>query len=207
MGKEQLIPSKEVGKNNEVGSNMTMDNEAAAKDLFVRAAERLLAPGSWEQAAGKMGAEFTLFNADKNESGGPASEGDYIRINLPGPGSSKGDGYDWVEIKQIESSGGVDRNDTQRQAAYIGMKVKPCSNPFSPDDDTAHFFDDDSSSTFLIEMDGVEVRARYFGRNERPNTDVSSMLDKMRNAVVSVIAFAGISELQWKSLLDGWLEK
>ena len=47
----------------------------------------------------------------------------------------------------------------------------------------------------------------YHGRNEVPNTSAVKVLDKLRNAVVALGAQAGLSEVFWKKLARGMLQK
>ena len=40
-----------------------------------------------------------------------------------------------------------------------------------------------------------------------PNTDVERLTDKVRNALVGMAAYVGISEIHWKALLKGFLKE
>lgn len=52
------------------------------------------------------------------------------------------------------------------------------------------------------------VTAAVLGRNEVANTtDSTSVLDKLRNAVVGISAALGMSNPQWNSLVNGLLGK
>jgi hypothetical protein len=70
-----------------------------------------------------------------------------------------------------------------------------------------HFFEDLATSTFVIERIGNPVTARYYGRNELPNTETSEKKDIIRNAIVATGAAAGLSELQWSALLKAFLKE
>ena len=85
------------------------------------------------------------------------------------------------------------------------MKVRPCGDPRSAVTNTAHFFGEDASSTFLIERNGDKVTAFYHGRNEVPNTSTPKWGDNVRNALVASGAIVGLSEAQWSALCKGFL--
>jgi hypothetical protein len=133
---------------------------------------------------------------------GRATEGDFIQIDLPGPGPRAGRGYDWVKIEKIASPSvqGTDR--------LFLVQVRPSPDPqIKGSDRTAHFLEKSATSTFVIEREGKKVTATVFGRNEVPNTDESDGIDKLRNAAIGTIGAIGLSKVQWKSLVEGLLER
>ncbi|MBC8052817.1 MAG: hypothetical protein H7Y13_07110 [Sphingobacteriaceae bacterium] len=67
----------------------------------------------------------------------------------------------------------------------------------------AHFFKDDASSTFLVQRNGLTVKAEVHGRNEQANTNTEKFIDKARNILVAAGAMLGFSDFQWKSLVKG----
>lgn len=120
-------------------------------------------------------------------------EGDYFLINIPGRGLLSGGGYDCVQVVKITESKKSGKDET-------GITVKPVSNPKNSDPDTAHFFTDDASSTFIVRREGNTIYAEVHGRNERANTNSENIIDKARNLIVATGAMLGLSEVQWKSL-------
>jgi hypothetical protein len=66
---------------------------------------------------------------------------------------------------------------------------------------TAHFFTSDATSTYIIQRDGLTVRALYHGRNEVPNTAAPKVTDKVRNALVA----AGAAFVFLMAPLLSWL--
>jgi hypothetical protein len=67
----------------------------------------------------------------------------------------------------------------------------------------AHFFDEQSSSSFVVKREGKKITGGIYGRNEKPNTDTEKLVDKIRNIAVAGGAISGLSKLQWKSLVNG----
>ncbi|MNY17314.1 hypothetical protein D3C86_1506240 [compost metagenome] len=123
-----------------------------------------------------------------------ALEGDHFKINIPGPGTTTGDGFDWVVVELI-------REEESSAAQTIIMRARPAANPLHPNPETAHFFKDKATSTFKVIRNGLEVRAEVHGRNEVPNSDTSVLINNVRNVLVGWSAKIGFSYPQWKSLV------
>jgi hypothetical protein len=121
---------------------------------------------------------------------------DHFKIDIPGPGSETGDGYDWVRVEDIEEV----KNENEEGVTIV---VRPASNPKNSNPDVAHFFTDEAQSCFMAARKGTKVIAGVFGRNEKPNTKAEKLMDKARNAAVATGAITGFAKLQWKSLVNG----
>lgn len=194
------IPPNTIGKAVDLDYSVTAVNEEEAIKTFKRASKRLLNPPVWKEISGFFSATFHLENSVESSPQRLAMEGDYLRINIPGPGNTAGDGYDWVQVVGI----------TEYEDAGIGefsLELRPSINPAKPAEGRAHFFKEGASSTFIIRRNGNVVTASYHGRNEVPNVEDVSLGDKVRNTIVATGARAGISELQWAALMKGILEK
>lgn len=197
----RLVPVNTEGKPNNLAFTIEAAGREEARMRFNQACYRLLHPELWHKLAGVVSAECRLIADNGDESYGPALMGDHIRINVPGPGTRAGDGFDWVVVDAIEN--GIDAGS---EVESYGLRLRPCANPFHKDDDVAHFFKNTATSTFIICREGNMVKALYYGRNEVPNTDIENKVDNIRNAVLAAGAIAGFSELQWMALLKGFLE-
>ena len=192
-----LVPDNTIGKAVDINHTIKLNKEEA-KSTYNLARGRLMNPDCWRNLAGVGTAEFELISA--NEDFKQVQENDYLRINIPGPGSIVGDGYDWVKVEKIEEN---NFSETDRS---IGLKLRASSNPNNDTTDTAHFFKKEATSTFIIKQEDNVVTASYYGRNEVPNVENVSMLDKVRNTVVATGAAIGLSELQWNALIKGFLQ-
>ncbi|MEO6818164.1 MAG: hypothetical protein ABI266_04345 [Ginsengibacter sp.] len=199
---DKLVPRKEEGKHNEVDERLICNNRIDALQIFDRAVDKLLDINSWQSTADTSGssAEFVL----KDENGQSLFElpkkGNYIQIDIPGPGSKSGNGYDWVRIEEI-----IDQRDSAAENELVGFMVRPCSNPTKKENKTAHFFTEEATSTFIIERKSEIIYSRYFGRNEMINHE-TNMTDKVRNSLIGLAAKLGFSEIQWRSLIKGFLK-
>ncbi|QPH41372.1 hypothetical protein [Pedobacter endophyticus] len=192
----QPVPSQQEGSKIDVVSQREFATNTEASLLFNKAVQRLLSVNNWGDYAGMSA--FQLYDADGVEVQRQATEGDYIRIDIPGPGAAAGKGFDWVHIEKIENS-------VTETESWVAMRVRPSAHPNSSEDDTAHFLKDIATSTFIIRQVDRIVYAEEHGRNEVPNTDGVGVYDKGRNLIVALAAKFGLSYPQWKSLVNGLL--
>ncbi|HYE56404.1 MAG TPA: hypothetical protein VD996_16255 [Chitinophagaceae bacterium] len=196
--KDQMIPPQEEGTETNTEQSKELDTPAQAKEFYLLVKQRLLNVNDWEKLCGAGSADFTLTDQQGTEADRAAQQHDHFRIDIPGPGTVTGQGYDWVRIESIEEVSSQE-DDTE----CITIRVRPATNPKGGGDDVAHFFTDDATSNFMVCRRGRTVTAGVYGRNEKPNTDAEKAVDKARNTMVALSAIAGISKLQWKSLVNG----
>ena len=196
---DSVIPEKEEGVSNETSSKVKCPSNKQASLLFIRSANRLLNVNKWQVYSGKKLADFCLVDNDGNKINALAKEGYHIKIDIPGPGNKTGGGTDWVTIEEIAYK------EMSEEENMLAMRVRPAKQPLKGHGSTAHFFKDHATSTFLLIHKVNVVTCAVIGRNEKPNTDVSSITDVVRNLLTAVIAFAGFSKLQWKNLTRGIL--
>jgi len=180
------------------------EEEATIEEAIVtynRACARMLNPPVWEQLTGGKNVSFKLATTSQDEVQRLAQVDDYFKIDLPGPGSATGEGYDWVKVETVEENTATDAEDS------LAMRLRACSNPHNPAEGVAHFFNEDATSTFIVRRKGLRVSFSYHGRNEVSNTSEVPVLDKMRNAVVALGAEAGLSAVFWSGLVKAMLQK
>ncbi len=202
MSKSKLIPEQHKGLKVDTTSVVKFNTETDAKAHFEVAKKRLLDLNNWKEISGWYTASFELIDSEGKKANRYAIEGDYFKIDIPGPGPKAGDGYDWVRIQTIESS-----TDKQGHTEYIAIKVHPSADPLNKETDTSHFFDQEASSTFIVKRDSTRVEASVYGRNESPNTKVKGLKDRLRNFIVAIGSWFGPSKVQWKSLTTGLIKK
>jgi hypothetical protein len=196
----KLVPNHTGGIQKNLKHDLVLDSLDDAEELFVIAKDRLLNVNRWQQTASSVSAEFQLTDKYGQEMSRPAHSNDLIRIKIAAPGSASGDGYDWVLVEAIEYD---DYPDEEYET--FAMRVRPTPNPADNSEEIAHFFTDAATSTFVIERRGRHVIAHYFGRNEKANTEADPG-DAARNVAVSVGAWLMGSDIQWLSLIKGFLD-
>jgi len=197
---EEIIPDHNEGVQTNTESSVTFDTEAEAKSFFEEVKQRLLSVHQWHDYAGKGTASFSLTDAQVADAIRQPGPGDYLKIDIPGPGTQTGDGYDWVRIEAVEET-------DEGAVQCLIMRVRPASSPQNSNPDVAHFFSDAATSNFMAKREGTTVTAAVYGRNEKPNIAAEKLVDKARNAAVATGAVGGFSKLQWKSLVNGFVKK
>jgi hypothetical protein len=195
-----IIPGQQTGKAIDAESHVALPNESAAKTFFAKVKDRLKNVNRWDEYAGNFSATFRLVNASGIEVNRHVEKGDYFKIDIPGPGSESGKGYDWVRVEEIENNATTD-------GEKFGLRVRPTENPQGGRDDVAHFYSDESTSTFLVERKGNTITASIHDRNTKPNTEASTTADKIRDTAVGAAGVLAFSKIQWQKLTDGLLEK
>jgi hypothetical protein len=195
-----LIPANTDGKAITAEAVAVTDNVEEACALYTIARKRLLFVHSWGNITGKWSADFQLTDDKGNEVDRFAQPGDHFRIDIAGPGSSAGDGYDWARVEAIEE---VHEDDVDS----VAIRVRPAANPRSANNNIAHFYSDQSTSTFVVTREGTTVTASVYDRNIEPNEETTSLIDKARNAVVGLGARHGLSKIQWQALAEAFIKR
>ena len=198
--KENIIPSQKVGSETGAKHEVVCDDVQQAQATFNKGKECLQAIDKWSEYCTVSAMKSALTDKNGSVVTRKPEVGDYIRIDIAGPGPRSGDGYDWVRIEEIMQSGNADQEEE-----LFGMRVRPASSPVNSDRDTSHFYTTEATSTFIVERKGLVVSASETGKNEVPNTETEKITDKVRNAVVATSGIAGFSEVQWKMLMKGLL--
>ena len=195
-----IIPPQQTGKAIDAESSIELSGEMEARSFFAEVRNRLQNVNQWKDYAGSISATFQLVNQEGREIDRSAQKGDYFKIDIPGPGSTSGEGYDWVQIEEVESSSSPD-------GESFGFRVRPTDNPQNSKQDVAHFYSEESTSSFVIERSGNRITASVHDRNTKPNTDADSTTDKIRDAVVGAAGALSFSKIQWQNLTDGLLKE
>jgi len=203
-GARNMIPKQEEGNQSDIVEKIDAENEEDAKVIFNEAKKRLLSVNSWKDISGDISASFTLIDKSGEKINHVAEVGDYFKIDIPGPGTKSGDGYDWVRVEAIE-----DHSNASTEKESFGIRVRPSPNPQknAHEKEPAHFFKGEATSNFILERNACTVSAEVHGRNEKPNTTIHRPLDKLRNAVIGSSAILGVSHIQWKKLVKGLIGK
>ena len=190
-----LLPEQYTGKQIVAEADLEK-NEAEILTIYVIARARLLNINQWHKYAGVISGKFQLVSKEGEEIERYPAEGDYIRIDIPGPGSDAGGGFDWVVIELIKEI-----SNPALQA--IGFRVRPVPNPFNNKEAVAHFYTAEATSAFMIIRTENVIRSEIVDSNLKPNNEGSSFADKVRQLAVGVGAMSIFSKLQWQHLAVG----
>jgi len=195
----QAIPEREEGKQVDITENIKAPGSDEAKLLFVQARNRLFDIANWSNISEGISASFILTDECGKPKQAIPAPGDYFRIDIPGPGSSAGGGYDWVRVEMVEDHSAPGSN-----SEWVLIKVRPSEDP-AKQEGVAHFLREQATSSFVVKREGNLITAGVHGRNEKPNTETNNLSDTIRNAVISTLAVAGMATIQWQKLVKGLL--
>jgi len=196
-----IIPKQKKGNKSDNSSTIKWTTNQEANVHFRRASHRLLDVNNWEKICdGIMKAKFILCDITGKKVNRLAKEHDYFKIDIPGPGSVEGDGYDWVQIESIATNA-----DKKNDSDLISVSVRPASSPQNDKKSIAHFFSDEATTTFLVKRSGKMLTAEIHGRNEKPNVLTENIIGSVRNKIIAKAAMISFSDVQWKQLVIGLL--
>lgn len=197
MNEQHFIPEQYKGEQKDFEHRIVFSSLSTAKSVFDKAKYRLLEINKWHEYGGLISADFTLTDATGNTVERLANIGDYIKIDIPGP-SHPGGQHDWVKVEDIR----YEMPDNKNEMMFL--KLQPASAPNETrTEKPMHFFEEESSSSFILKREDHEIIISYHGRNEVKNTDTEQPLENARNWLIGLSAMLGFSDLQWKSLIRG----
>ena len=162
---------------------------AEASKEFEKATEKLFLVNEWSRLPG-ISSEFTLYNSRGEKKSGKEELNDYIKILLPGF-----DADNWVIVTEI--------NEEEEMKEFV---VSPSQDPTHYDkniEKVEHFFVDEATSTFRIELHGNKLYAAEIGQNEGVNNEgMEAGKRKLINTLIAEGGWAGVQKMQWKKLTD-----
>lgn len=192
------VPQQQSGGFHDTESQKQFD-PALLPLKFELLKERFFSVTRWKSYCGEGFADFKLYDSEGTETARDPQKGDFIRIDIPGPGEKEAKGYDWVEITDI-----CFQEDSSSES--ILMTCSPSGDPKnSKNSHIAHFYSRKATSTFLISRTATHLKAAVYGRNESPNFN-AGFIDVIRNLMVATGGMMGVSKIQWKKLSDGFLD-
>ena len=194
------IPEQTEGGFSDIVSSTSFDTVAEAIVHFKCIKRRFFDVNSWELFMGEEQADFALCDDDGELLLEKAEVGNHVRIRIPGLHNYIGGSFDWVKIECLDTEEDGD-------SEIVFVRVRPCVNPMKKNGKIAHFHKEMATLSLLIKREGKEIFCEVHGRNEVPNTDHLTLLDKLRNEVVSLGGAVFASKFEWKNFTDGIIAK
>lgn len=195
-----IVPGQYTGKAIDSEASTRLETVEQARTFYHTVKDRLLNVNQWHELAGKLSAVFQLTDAAGQPVNRPVKQGDYFKVDIPGPGSESGQGYDWVHVELVEELTHGDMEST-------GIRVRPAANPQTNENTIAHFYDETATSNFIVTREGKTVTVSIYDRNTKPNEEAHSITDRLRNTAVGAGAVTLFSKIQWKSLAEGLISQ
>lgn len=189
------VPQQVKGSFHDTESKRNIEDSSIIDLEFNILKQRFLAINNWRKYCRESSTDFKLCNSSGQIVNRLPEIGDFIRIDIPGPGGSAGKSYDWVQIVQIDA----DIEDR------VMIQCRPSRCPLKKNSrKIAHFYSCGATSTFMVVKGKGFIQAGIYGRNEYPNLK-SGFGDSLRNIMIAIGGMLGFSKIQWKCLADGLL--
>lgn len=99
-----------------------------------------------------------------------------------------------------------EQQDVDKDQEIYSLTIRPTHNPIHPKEESAHFYTDETTGSFIITRFENKVTAAEKGRNEVLNNETDSFITNVRNTLVVFSAMLGFSLFQWQKFVDGLLE-
>jgi hypothetical protein len=195
-----IVPGQDSGISLKAEKAVALETDEEARAFFQTVRKRLLDVNNWKNIAGELSAEFQLTDEKGRPIQGAVRQGCYFKIDIPGPGSKSGKGYDWVNVEEVKEV-------SEPGMESLGIRVRPAQNPEENEGGTAHFYDNESTSNFTVTREGKKITAAIYDRNIKPNVEGKNIIDKIRDALVGSAGAAVFSKIQWSGLADGLLKQ
>jgi hypothetical protein len=190
------VPPQKKGSFHDTESWKDFENSTVAIQKFEVLKERFFLVNQWKDYCSDKMADFKLYDSYGNQINRRPQIGDFIRIDIPGPGHVDGKGYDWVKIISISS-------EKENEYEKILISCSPSQVPAKmKNNHIAHFYSSQATSNFMVKRENNTIKFAIYGRNETPNFD-AVFLDKIRNVLIAIGGMLGFSKIQWKCLTDG----
>src|SRR5680860_63577 len=154
--KEGKVIKGEATKDKTYSSENKFPTQKDAAREFKRSIEKLFRVNQWSEMPG-ITSGFQLYNAHGEEKEADRPDlNDYIKIDLPGPAPEN-----WVIITDIKEN--------HHSAEFT---VSPSTNPTKKREDQneiEHFFIEEATSTFKVQLVGRSIYAYEIGKQEGIN--------------------------------------
>ncbi len=189
------FPLRREGSHHDTVSMYCLDG--GVEEAFDKVKARLYDINAWKELNKAIRTDFQLCDGSGTRLERMPAEGDYIRLDLAGPGSPAGGGYDWVQITSI--------GEGTETEVWASLKITPCPNPTTDASTIAHFYAAGATNTFVVRRVGQCILAEVHGRNEKPNVAKGPVVDRLRNEAVALAGKVGVGKMQWKDWTDGMI--
>lgn len=195
---QHLLPINTIGSENNAASIVICNSEKEAFDQFRKLSAKLVEVNNWNGYASKNPTDFYLYSKENNKSAN-AQLNDLVKIKMPAPKNSLGNGFDWVIVNQLDS---IEQTETK----VFLLQMKPHSCAESANGNIAHFYTEDASNTFVLAKKDKTVQFSIHGRNEVPNTKKVGLVCAIRNFFVASGGIFGGSKVQWQDFTEEFIK-
>ena len=193
-----ILPNQKKGRTAKVQIRVNCHSQNSAGKLYEFLKISLTDVNHWEEF--KPGISFypKLSNGNGQILKRPARTGDLIKIVLP-RWQAAGRLFDWREITRIE-----ERLSGNTEIFFI--EIVPAMNPEMEVTEASHFLRPESTVTFFVIREKLNLQLEVHTRNERLNSQLSGFKSRLQYALAGVIIAGGFYKSQWTELLKSILK-
>lgn len=195
------VPSQIQGAFHDTESQKDFNVPRLAVQKYDELKKRFFDINHWKDYCGKASSDFKLYSDLGKALDRQPQVGDFVRIDIRGPGDFRAGGFDWVQIEDI-SDPFLSGEEIESQL----MIFRPSRMPGEIGGNILHFYSQEATSTFRISRGENFIRVGIYGRNEVANYNHVGILNKIRNFIITLGGFAKVTKIQWKCLADGLLD-
>ena len=189
LKKEKKVIQGEATKDKVYSSDRTFRTQEEAAREFKRSVEKLFDVNQWSNMPG-ITSTFQLYDSNGVEKRSIKPKvNDFIKIILPAPAPEN-----WVMVTDIKENEG-------RAEFTVSPSIDPTEKE-EDQDEIAHFFIAEATSTFKVQLDGNKISAFEIGKNEGINNDEDAGNRKLINTLLAQGGWAGVQKFQWNKLTD-----
>lgn len=186
--KEIDVIKGDATKDKFFSSQRDYDSKEAALEGLKRAKEKLFHVNGWSNLPG-IASRFRVYDAQGNPiPSGIANQGDFLFINLPGPTPET-----WVQV--------IDHKLEKEAAEFT---VRPSHDPREQEEkkkEIEHFFADEATSTFKVELKDTTLFAYEIGEKESINNKGKEAGGhQLVNTLIAIGGWLLFQEIQWQKL-------
>ena len=192
------IPPQKKGAYHDTEKTKILVNSEMCDIKYKILKENFLCVNHWKDHGGRGSAEFKLYDYNGTYKTTQPIEGDFMRIDIPGPGDLKAKGYDWVKIMKLTNEFCLDD-----EIECLTMITQPSEKPGDRSGHIAHFYSKESTASFRIAKGKDFLRVGIYGRNELCNVSDSGFFGRIRNFFIASGGFVQLTKLQWAELAEG----
>lgn len=185
---EVKVLKGEEGKDKVYRNEQDYPDAASARTAFEESKKKLFNVNLWSNLEG-INSTFELYDDRGRKTTAELPEiGYYLKITLPGA-----EVENWVQVNDIK---------TTENLAEFTVQPSNKPNPSANDEEvTEHFFTEDATSTFRVELRDTKLIGSEIGKNEYINNQGEESGDRsMLNTLIAEGGWAGFQGLQWDKL-------
>lgn len=195
LKKEMKVVEGEAVKDKIYTSKNEFSSRETAEKEFRKSVEKLFKVSVWSKLPGVTSSFQLCDSHGKEKQADKPQLNDFIKITLPGPVPEN-----WVIVTDLKEG--------KNMAEFTVSPSRDPTEKGEAQEEIAHFFIDDATSTFKVELRDKFIYAWEIGKNEGINNQKREAgKRKVINTLIAEGGWAGFQAFQWHKLTDYLVHK